>query len=105
MGPPTGRKTRWGKAGTPQQGGLPEAQRRVSTTQAEAAPAVAEGQHDSSGGAPDEAVPRVAPPEEIVGYVTVRICGETAVAEKRTNEWCEVFSGAARRAELRLAGG
>ena len=52
MGPPTGRKTRWGKAGTPQQGGLPEAQRRVSTTQAEVAPAVAEGQHDSSGGVP-----------------------------------------------------
>lgn len=52
MGPPTGRKTRWGKAGTPQQGGLSEAQRRVSTTQAEAAPAVVEGQHDSSGGVP-----------------------------------------------------
>ena len=52
MGPPTGRKTRWGKAGTPQQGGLPEAQRRVSTSKAEAAPAVAEGQHDSSGGVP-----------------------------------------------------
>ena len=28
------------------------AARRVSTTQAEAAPAVAEGQHDSSGGVP-----------------------------------------------------
>ena len=47
----------------------------------------------------------MSPPEEIAGYVTVRICGETAAAEKRTNEWCEVFSGAARRAELRLAGG
>ena len=67
---------------------------RVSTTQAEAAPAVAEGQHDSSGGAPDEAVPRDAPPEEIAGNVTVRICGETAAGEKeRANEWCEVFFG------------
>ena len=47
----------------------------------------------------------VAPPEEIAGYVTVRICGETAADEKeRANEWCEVFSGATRRAELRLAG-
>ena len=33
-----------------------------------AARRVAEGQHDSSGGAPDEAVPRVAPPEEIELY-------------------------------------
>ncbi len=76
------------------------------TAAGRAARRVAEGQHDSSGGAPDEAVPRVAPPEEIAGYVTVRICGETAAGEKeRANEWCEVFSGAARRAELRLAGG
>ena len=65
-----------------------------------AARRVAEGQHDSSGGAPDEAVPRVAPPEEIAGYVTVRICGETAAGEKeRANEWCEVFS------KYRKAGG
>ena len=59
----------------------------------------AEGQHDSSGGAPDEAVPRDAPPEEIAGYVTVRICGETAAGEKRSNEWCEDFS------KYRRAGG
>ena len=94
MGPPTGRKTRWGKAGAPQRRGLLGAKRRVSTSKAEAAPAVAEGQHDSSGGAPDEAVPRVAPPEEIAGYATVRICGETAAGEKeRANEWCEDFLG------------
>ena len=35
----------------------------------------------------------VAPPEEIAGYVTVRIRGETAAAEKRANEWCEDFFG------------
>ena len=36
----------------------------------------------------------MSPPEEIVGYVTVRICGETAAGEKeRANEWCEVFFG------------
>ncbi len=52
MGPPTGRKTRWGKAGAPQRRGLPGAKRRVSTSKAEAAPAVAEGQHDLSGGVP-----------------------------------------------------
>ena len=33
----------------------------------------------------------MSPPEEIAGYVTVRICGETAAAEKRANEWCEDF--------------
>ena len=47
MGPPAGRQTRWGKAGAPQRGGLPGVKRRVSTSQAEAAPAV--GQHDLSG--------------------------------------------------------
>ena len=62
------------------------------TAAGRAARRVAEGQHDSSGGAPDEAVPRVAPPEELAGYVTVRICGEIAAGEKeRANEWCEVF--------------
>ena len=30
--------------------------------------------------------------------------GETAAGEKRANEWCEVFSGTAGRAGLRLAG-
>ena len=50
MGPPTGRKTRWGKAGAPQRGGLPEMEWRVSLTQAKAAPAAVEGQHESSGG-------------------------------------------------------
>ena len=44
------------------------------------------------------------PSEEIAGYATVRICGETAAGEKRANEWCEVFSGTAGRAGLRLAG-
>ena len=62
------------------------------TAAGRAARRVAEGQHDSSGGAPDEAVQQVAPPEEIAGYVTVRICGETAAGEKRANEWCEDFS-------------
>ena len=40
MGTPTGRQTRWGKAGAPQRGGLPGVQRRVSTNEAEAAPAM-----------------------------------------------------------------
>ncbi len=44
MGPPTGRQTRWGKAGALQRGGLPGVKRRVSPSEAEAAPAVAEGQ-------------------------------------------------------------
>ena len=48
MGPPAGRQTRWEKAGAPQRGGLPGVKWRVSTSQAEAAPAV--GQHDLSGG-------------------------------------------------------
>ncbi len=52
MGTPAGRQTRWGKAGAPQRGGLPGVQRRVSTNEAEAAPAVAAGQHDKSAGAP-----------------------------------------------------
>ena len=52
MGPPAGRQPRWGKAGAPKRRGLPGAQRRVSTSQAEAAPAVAEGQHEWGGGAP-----------------------------------------------------
>ena len=46
MGPPTGRQTRWGKAGAPQRRGLPEVKWRVSTSQAEAAPAVMAGQHE-----------------------------------------------------------
>ena len=50
MGSPTGRQTRWGKGGAPQRGGLPGVERRVSTSQAEAAPAVTVGQHESSGG-------------------------------------------------------
>ena len=42
----------------------------------------------------------MSPPEEIAGYVTVRICGETAAGEKeRANEWCEDFS------KYRKAGG
>ena len=49
-GSPAGRQTRWGKAGAPQRRGLPGVKRRVSTSQAEAAPAA--GQHESSGGAP-----------------------------------------------------
>ena len=69
------------------------------TAAGRAARRVAEGQHDSSGGAPDEAVPRVVPPEEIAGNVTVRIRGETAAGEKRANEWCEDFS------KYRRAGG
>ncbi len=48
MGSPTGRQTRWGKAGAPQRRGLPGVKRRVSTSQAEAAPAV--GQHEWGGG-------------------------------------------------------
>ena len=43
--------------------------------------------------------PGDAPPEEIAGYVTVRICEETAAAEKWANEWCEDFS------KYRRAGG
>ncbi len=50
MGPPTGRETRWGKAGAPQRRGLPGMKWRVSTSQAEVAPAVAEGQHEWGGG-------------------------------------------------------
>lgn len=68
----------------------------------------AEGQHDSSGGAPDEAVPRDAPPEEIAGNVTVRICGGRRNRSGRKNgrmNGARFLSGAARRAELRLAGG
>ena len=49
-GIPGGSQTRWGKAGAPERGGLPGVERRVSTSQAEAAPAVTEGQHESSGG-------------------------------------------------------
>ena len=42
----------------------------------------------------------MSPLEEIAGYVTVRICGETAAGEKeRANEWCEDFS------KYRKAGG
>ena len=52
MGSPAGRQPRWGKAGAPKRRGLPGAQRRVSTSQAEAAPAVAEGQHEWGAGAP-----------------------------------------------------
>ena len=37
LGPPAGRKARWGKEDAPKRGGLPEAQQRVSTTQAEVA--------------------------------------------------------------------
>lgn len=44
MGSPAGRKTRWGKAGAPERRGLPGVKRRVSPSEAEAAPAVAEGQ-------------------------------------------------------------
>ena len=53
------------------------------TAAGRAARRVAEGQHDSSGGAPDEAVPRVAPPEEIAGYATVRICGGRRIRSGR----------------------
>ena len=49
-GVPGGSQTRWGKAGAPQRRGLPGVERRVSTSQAEAAPAVTVGQHESSGG-------------------------------------------------------
>ena len=49
-GCPAGRETRWGKAGAPQRGGVPGVERRVSTSQAEAAAAVVEGQHEGSGG-------------------------------------------------------
>ena len=48
MGSPAGRQTRWGKAGAPERRGLPGVERRVSTSQAEAAPAA--GQHEGSGG-------------------------------------------------------
>ena len=50
MGSPAGRQTRWGKAGAPERGGVPGVERRVSTSQAEAAPAVTVGRHESSGG-------------------------------------------------------
>ena len=50
MGSPAGRQTRWGKAGAPERGGMPGVERRVSTSQAEAAPAVTVGQHDWGGG-------------------------------------------------------
>ena len=49
-GVPGGSQTRWGKAGAPERGGLPGVERRVSTSQAEAAPAVTVGQHDWGGG-------------------------------------------------------
>ena len=49
-GVPGGSQTRWGKAGAPERRGLPGVERRVSTSQAEAAPAVTEGQHEGSGG-------------------------------------------------------
>ena len=50
MGSPAGRKTRWGKAAAPEWRGLPGMKWRVSTSQAEAAAAATEGQHESSGG-------------------------------------------------------
>ena len=50
MGSPAGRKTRRGKAAAPKRRGLPGVKRRVSTSQAEAAAAAMEGQHESSGG-------------------------------------------------------
>ena len=50
MGSPAGRQTRWGKAGAPERRGLPGVERRVSTSQAEAAPAVTVGQHEGNGG-------------------------------------------------------
>ena len=49
-GVPGGSQTRWGQAGAPERGGLPGVERRVSTSQAEAAPAVTVGQHDWGGG-------------------------------------------------------
>ena len=50
MGSPAGRKTRWGKAAAPEWRGLPGVKRRVSSSEAEAAAAVVEGQHELSGG-------------------------------------------------------
>ncbi len=50
MGPPAGRKTRRGKAAAPEWRGLPGMKWRVSTSQAEAAAAVVEGQHEWGGG-------------------------------------------------------
>ena len=50
MGSQAGRQTRWGKAGAPERRGLPGVERRVSTSQAEAAPAVTVGRHELSGG-------------------------------------------------------
>ena len=50
MGSPAGRQTRWGKAGAPERRGLPGVERRVSMSQAEAAPAVTVGRHEVSGG-------------------------------------------------------
>ena len=50
MGSPAGRKTRWGKAAAPKRRGLPGLNWRGSTSQAEAAAAVVEGLHESSGG-------------------------------------------------------
>ena len=50
MGSPAGRKTRWGKAAAPEWRGLPGVKRRVSTSQAEAAAAAMEGQHEWGGG-------------------------------------------------------
>ena len=49
-GSPAGRQTRWGKAGAPERRGVPGVERRVSTSQAEAAPAVMVGRHEGSGG-------------------------------------------------------
>lgn len=49
-GIPGGSQTRWGKAGAPERRGLPGVERRVSTSQAEAAPAVTVGWHDWDGG-------------------------------------------------------
>ncbi len=49
-GVPGGSQTRWGKAGAPERRGLPGVERRVSTSQAEAAPAVTVGRHEGSGG-------------------------------------------------------
>ena len=50
MGSPAGRKTRWGKAAAPEWRGLPGMKWRVSTSEAEAAAAVVEGQHEWGGG-------------------------------------------------------
>ena len=87
MGSPTGRQTRRGKADAPQRRGLPGVKRRVSTSQAEAAPAVTEGQHESSGDCARRGSARVKRRPRPPWVSTSGAEAEPAVGQRRSSEW------------------